>query len=448
MDDSTTEPRALVEEIGDALVGDVDPERLEGFRFAQQILPVFRLVRALFSQNEPDTCLKLMVLHELTRVAGRWSLERIRAHTRFFDSSRVEALVRSLKEGGWLDLRESDHTYSLSPHGIHLLSLLHAADFGSLAPANALARAAQNAAFGATLAGSGASAASYLLEQLLVLLDDQVDQARAVLQQGRPYRMIEWSRREHRQQLETIQQVLNTLQERLDTSSRAFYQLVRLHDGMQEIVRLHTGIHGRLREWNLDRLYTAEAGYSVPELLDAVLAADDPSMRRALADGILQGGALPPTLTFDELRERIHGARRKLPSQIEEYVYAPPPATSMQPWAAADLDPTAALRGRLGSLFDGRAVGDPIELDLWIDTNRFPDASWRLALLARLQGGESRFSLEDGRTVEAELATPIPRGVQSQALLAWLVEHAAVRELPAGWFTRVLLRVVGKSPHG
>lgn len=68
--------------------------------------------------------------------------------------------------------------YSLSSHGIHLLSLLHAADFGSLAPANALARAAQNAAFEATLEGSGASAASYLLEQLLVLLDDQVDQAR------------------------------------------------------------------------------------------------------------------------------------------------------------------------------------------------------------------------------------------------------------------------------
>ena len=37
---------------------------------------------------------------------------------------------------------------------------------------------------------------------------------------------------------------------------------------MQEIIRLHTGIHNRLREWNLDRLYTAEAGYSVPELLE------------------------------------------------------------------------------------------------------------------------------------------------------------------------------------
>src|SRR5207245_10142322 len=114
-------------------------------------------------------------------------------------------------------------------------------------------------------------------DQLLILLEDQVDQARSVLQHGRPYRMIEWSRREHRRQLETIQQVLNTLQEQLDTSSNAFYQVVRLHDSMQEIIRLHTGIHNRLRAWNLDRLYTADAGYSVPELLDAVLAADDVS---------------------------------------------------------------------------------------------------------------------------------------------------------------------------
>src|SRR5213593_3776873 len=147
MNDSTE--IQVTDEIGEALVGDVDPERLDGFRFAQRILPVFGLVRALFSQNEVDTCLKLMVLHELTRVGGRWSLERIRSHTRFLDPSRVEALIRSLKDGGWLDLRELDHTYALSPHGVHLLSVLHAADFGNLGPANALARAAQNAAFGA-----------------------------------------------------------------------------------------------------------------------------------------------------------------------------------------------------------------------------------------------------------------------------------------------------------
>jgi hypothetical protein len=74
-----------------------------------------------------------MLLHELTRTAGRWSLERMRSHARFLDPSRVEGLVRSLKDGDWLDLRESDHTYALSPHGLHLLSVLHAADFDNLA---------------------------------------------------------------------------------------------------------------------------------------------------------------------------------------------------------------------------------------------------------------------------------------------------------------------------
>ena len=70
MNDAMTEV-ALADEISEALVGDVDAERLDGFRFAQQILPIFSLVRALFSQNEVDTCLKVMVLHELTRVGGR-----------------------------------------------------------------------------------------------------------------------------------------------------------------------------------------------------------------------------------------------------------------------------------------------------------------------------------------------------------------------------------------
>jgi len=442
-----TEERPLAADIGEALVGDVDPERLEGFRFAQRILPVFCLVRALFSQNEVDTCLKLMLLHELTRTAGRWSLERIRSHARFLDPSRVEGLVRSLKDGDWLDLRESDHTYALSPHGLHLLSVLHAADFDNLAPANALARAAQNAAFGATLEGASSEAAGYLLEQLLVLLEDQVEQARVVLQQGLPYRMIDWSRREHRRQLETIQQVLTMLQERIDASSRAFHHVVRLHDAMQEIIRLHTGIHNRLREWNLDRLYTADAGYSVPELLEAIMGAEDAVLRCTLDEGMLQGAALPPTLTFDEMKERIHGARRKLPSQIEEYVYLAPQVEPMERWSAADLDPAAALGNRLTELFrERRSTDPPVEIDVWAD-DRLPEATWRLALLSRLQQGDRRFALGDGRFVEIELATPIPSGVSAEDLLAWLVEHEVLRPLAAGLFARVRLRLTVDEAH-
>lgn len=62
---------ALHEEVSQTLVGNVDPERLESYRFAQGILPVFDLIRALFSQSPLDTCLKLMLLHELSRAGGR-----------------------------------------------------------------------------------------------------------------------------------------------------------------------------------------------------------------------------------------------------------------------------------------------------------------------------------------------------------------------------------------
>lgn len=130
----------LHDDIAQALVGDVDPDRLEGYRFAVGILPVFKLIRALFSQNELDTCLKLMLLHELSSGGGRWSLERIRAGARFLDPSRIDALVRSLRDGDWLELRASDNTYVPSLVGVNLLSLLAAADLANLSPQNALAR--------------------------------------------------------------------------------------------------------------------------------------------------------------------------------------------------------------------------------------------------------------------------------------------------------------------
>ena len=47
-------------------------------------------------------------------------------------------------------------------------------------------------------------------------------------------------------------------------------------------------------------------------LNEKVLGAEDKILQGTLDEGILQGSMLPPTLTFDELKERIHGARRKL----------------------------------------------------------------------------------------------------------------------------------------
>src|SRR5437868_6490498 len=116
----------LADEVGQALVGDVDPERLESFQFARPMLSAFRLIRSLFSQSELDTCLKLMVLFELARTGGRFTLDRIRVACRFLDGDRIEGVARSLREGGWLDLRDVDNSYALSPLGSHLLAVLHA----------------------------------------------------------------------------------------------------------------------------------------------------------------------------------------------------------------------------------------------------------------------------------------------------------------------------------
>src|SRR5437773_8319528 len=70
-----------------------------------------------------------------------------------------------------------------------------------------------------------------------------------------------------------------------------------------------------------------------------------------------------------------------------------------------------------------------------------------MALLTRLQQGDRRFALDDGRFVEIELATPIPKGASAEDLLAWLVQHEALRPLAAGFFARVKLRLpVEKAP--
>ena len=82
----------------------------------------------------------------------------------------------------------------------------------------------------------------------------------------------------------------------------------------------------------------------------------------------------------------------------------------------------------------------------WAD-DRLPEATWRLALLSRLQQGDRRFALDDGRFVEIELATPIPSGVSAQDLLAWLVQHEALRPLAAGLFARVKLRLSVDGAH-
>lgn len=432
----------LRDEVGEALVSDVEPDKLEAYGFARGIMPVFGLVRSLFSQNELDTCLKLMVLYELSRAGGRrFNLESIRRLVGFLDGERADALVRSLYAGGWLQLRASDHTYSMAEEGLHLLGLLHAADMGSLTPANALARAAQNAAFGATLDGATGGAA-YLLDQLLVLLENQVEEARHVLSMGRPYRLIAWSRREHGRQLEIIRGVLGALQEKIDAASREFSRVVRIHEAIQEIVRAHGSIHERLREWNLDRLHTSEAGYSISELAEAVLGADDATLVRMVTEGLVQAPLLPPSLTTDEVRMRFHAARRRSARELASFVYLPPATPELEPWSAPELDPASALRQRLTDLLARREAGEAVlALEDWLKAEDFAGAAYELATLCRLCNSGPRFMLDDGREATVHIESSTGHAVAPEALLEHLVSVRVLRPLEAGLLSDVRIFV-------
>lgn len=433
-------------DVGEVLVSDVDPDKLEAFGFARGILPVFKLVRSLFSLDELDTCLKLMVLYELSRAGGRrFNLESIRRHVGFLEPSRTDGLVRSLYAGGWLRLRASDNAYGMTEEGLHLLGVLHAADMGSLNPANALARAAQNAAFGATLDGAD-GAAAYLLDQLLVLLENQVEEARHVLSMGRPYRLIAWSRGEHARQLEIIRGVLGALQEKMEAASREFSRIVRIHESMQEIVRAHGSIHSRLREWNLDRLHTSEAGYSISQLVEALLGADDRTLEAAVDEGIIQAPLLPPSLTTDEVCMRFHAARRTGAKENTTFVYEPPTMPAFEPWTAVELDPASSLRQRIAERFAHREEGAELVLEDWLEANDLPEAAYEIATLCRLCNQGSTFHLDDGRLVALRIENSTAFEIPPRDLLDHLVAHGSLRALDAGLLTNLRLAIVPSTP--
>ncbi|MFU8802842.1 MAG: hypothetical protein ACNA8W_03435, partial [Bradymonadaceae bacterium] len=370
-----------------------------------------------------------------------FKLEAIRRRVGFLDGDRVDGLVRSLHGGGWLNLRASDLSYALAEEGLHLLALLHAADLGNITPANALARAAQNAAFGATLDGAEGSTA-YLLDQLLVLLENQVAEARHVLSFGRPFRLIRWSRREHGRQLDIIRGVLGALQERMDAASREFTRIVRIHEAMQEIIKAHTSIHGRLKEWNLDRLYTSDAGYSISQLVEAVLGCDDETLEEAVMAGLIQGPVLPPDLTADEMRMRFHAARRSLPTQVEPFVYRPPEEPERQVWSPAELDPAVALRHRLSAALSRIAdEGRPLILEDWIEAEGFAAVSYELATLCRLCSEGDIIALEDGRRARVRMSNDLTREIAPARVLASLEEAGALRHLEWGWFSDLRIHV-------
>lgn len=423
----------LEDQVAQTLVGDLAPERLDAFVFARGILPAFRLIKSLFSQNELDTCLKLMLLHELSRAGGRRTMEQIRTTAPFLDPARVDGLVRSLKDGAWLSLRASDQTYAPTSEGINLLAVLSGADLGGVDPSNVLARAAQTAEFNARLSGAG-NAVGLLLDQLRVLLGDQVDEAQDVLRVGRPYRMIAWAGRHHGRQLQTVRGVLDQLEGHLDEASQEFQRVVRLHEAMQELVRMHTSIHTRLRDWNLERLHTSDAGYAVPQLAEAVLAADDSALEEVVRRQLVQVPVTAPDLGFEELRQRFHGARRRARPPEKPFEYVAPEVADAGDWQPAEEDHAALLRARLADLLSTRSVLLPGD---WLEGEAFAPDAFELATLARLEGlGEhGTVGLGDGRS--AKVTTPM--------MQRWSDASEVLDELPGGSFSRV---VIERLPDG
>ena len=437
--------RSRVEDqVAQALVGATEPDQLDSYRFAAGILPVFDLVKSLFSQNPVDTCLKLMLLFELTRTPGRFGIDMIRSRAAFLDPGRVDALVRSLRDGGWFDVRASDSTYVISPLGVQLLGLLHGADFGGLSPANVLARAAQNAAFAAGLDGAEGGIA-YLLDQLMTLLDNQVEDARAALQRGRPFALIAWARNRHAHQNETIRHVLGELEKRLDAASADFGRIVELHGAMQRIVEMHRGIHERLRDWNLERLFTARAGYSIPELVEAVMALErgTSALDRVLDEGIVSIHELPPAVTTKDVRDRFQGVRRRQSLRPGDHRYSPPPPPTVQPWSAAEADPAVEMREHFTRVLAGRTPEDsPLEMEDWFPAGRFSTQAYRLALLARLHTNGITVRLADGRTALLRVHSDPARDLPPGEVLDRLEALGVMRTLASGHrFSRMTLAV-------
>lgn len=433
---TTAKDEILLDNVSEALVGGASPDGLQSWQFAYQVVPALRLLRVLVSTtNEADSLVKLMLLFELAHTGGRWPIERIRSAVPYLAPERVDPLVRTLTEAGWLELRAVDRTYRFADMGLHVLRMLQVADFAGLADSNVVHRAALAAEF-ANRGQEGQAATGWLLDQLLVQLEDAVDEATSILRQGRPWELLAWSRREHRVQLDSIRQVLGFLQERIDASASQFLRIERLHHAMQGIIRQHAGIHTRLRDWNLERLYTSDAGYSVPELAEAVLGADPATLIRLLGEGILQPKVQPADLTVSEIRARLQAARRKLMAQ-DEWRYQPPAEPMVESLVVAEVDPAAALRARLTGLLAERPPhADAMEVEEWLTPDDFASGAWDMALLSRLQAAGADVVLDDRSVAHSEQRAATGKLTLVGQLQTW-VEQGVLRRATAGHFARV-----------
>jgi len=398
-------------EILDELAPGVRPEMVDGVEEARAILPIFRLVRSLFSTSETDTTLKLVVLFALAQAEGRFSRERVRSLVRSLSSERLDALVTSLHSGGWLELRAMDNTYRLAPMGLYLLAVLRAANFASQNPANLLVRAAEALAFGDRVDAEGQTT-SRLLGMLLAELESQAARAREIIRLGRPRLLVRFSREAVRQQIAQVIQVVAAVEERLDQASDHFGRVVRLHEAMQRILRAHEGIGRRLAEWNMRKLETTDAGYSLTALCDAVMGASAEELMTVVKRGALHLPVRAAALSTGEVQARYRAARPRVREALERFVYRPPPEPRPEPMRREAIDPVARLRAALEERIRDLLPGEALPLEAWLADGElardFTDAVLQINLLCRMEGCAPRGEVELGPGVSARIEQTRP----------------------------------------
>ena len=384
-----------MDEFGSALKSGVRADQLPDWRLARSVLPVADLARRLFAGGEADTALKLVVLFALAKVEGRFSRERVRTLLPGLKPERLDPLVTSLYQGGWLELRASDNSYRLKPLGLYFLSVLSAAQFAGQSPANLLIRAVETVAWGDRI---DEETTGHLLAMLLGELETQAERARHVLREGTPRQLVRFSRTEVRDQVQHVMQVLSAIEERTDAGSEHFGRIVRIHEALQAILRAHEGLGRRLADWNLKQLETSESGYSLAALGDACIGASDQEMEAILKGGIVQATAPTVCLVTDMLLTRHRTSRSTLRREKQRFTYEPPPPAAAEPLELTAVDPLARLRERLEGL-PPDAEPTVVTRALLADTEDFADAAWLLNLLSRFEGAQLGLRLDGGRNV-------------------------------------------------
>lgn len=382
----------------DGLAPGVLPEQVPDWPRIASVVGAFPLLHSLFVNDTADATLKLVVLLALSKIQGRFGRDRIRTLVPVLAADKLESLVTSLANGGWLELRASDNTYRIAPLGLYLLSVLCAADFAGQTPANLLIRAVETVAFGDRV---DADTTSHLLAMLLAELETQAERAREVLGRGTPRQLIHFSRQEVGDQIRHVQQVLSAVEERTQAGARHFARIVRIHEALQDILRAHEGLGRRLAEWNLKRLETSDAGYSLAALGDAVLGASDAELLAVVEGRIVTPLAPIAFVGTDQLLTRHRTSRSSMRKEKAAFVYEPPEEVEPTGLALEDVDPVARLRARLAELAD---LGDPAAVTraLLADATDFADAAWLLGLVARIrgQGADGRVELLPGVDVQ------------------------------------------------